>query len=101
MTTERGGCSSTSIPLRLDDFRHRHTELVLDQHNLAAGNQAVVDVDVDRFSDLAVEFEHGTGPELEQFAGFHARASEHRRHLHGHVEHGFQIGGAAGCAFRI
>src|SRR5260370_6675568 len=47
-----------SIPLRLDDFRHRHAELLLDQHDLAAGHQTVVDIDVDGLAHLAVELEH-------------------------------------------
>src|SRR5580704_10108676 len=33
-------------PVRLDDFRHRYAELVFDQHHLAAGDQAIVDVNV-------------------------------------------------------
>src|SRR4051812_32416493 len=41
------------VPFGLDDFRHRHAELFLDQHHFAAGDQAVVDVDVDRLADLA------------------------------------------------
>ena len=80
---------------RLDDFRHRHAELVLDQHHFAARDQAVVDVDVDRLADLAVELQHGAGPELEQLADVHAGAAEHGGDLHRHVEHRFEIGGAA------
>jgi hypothetical protein len=41
-----------SIPLRLDDFRHGHAELILDQHHFAAGDQTVVDMGVDGFADL-------------------------------------------------
>src|SRR5207302_448794 len=78
---------SASTALRLDDFGHGHAELVLDQHHLAAGDQAVVDIDVDGLADLAVELEHRAGAELEQLADLHARAPEHRRHLHRHVEH--------------
>ena len=91
--------SHGSLPLvsfGLDDFRHGHAELVLDQHHLAARDQAVVDVDVDRLADLAVELQHGAGAELEQVADLHAGAAEHRRHLHRHVEHRFEIGRAAG-----
>src|ERR1700683_2528722 len=43
-----GVAPRASRPLRLDDFRHRHAELLLDQNDFAAGHQAVVDVDVDR-----------------------------------------------------
>src|SRR5437762_5033752 len=83
-----------SIALRLDDFRHGHAELFLDQYHFAAGDQAVVDVDVDRLADLAVEFEHRAGAEPQQFADLHARAPEHGRDFHRHVEHGFEVGRA-------
>src|ERR1700704_5126232 len=72
---------------RLDDFRHGDAELVFHQHHLAARDQAVVDVDIDGFADLAVELQHRAGPELEQLADIHLGASEHRGNLHRHVEH--------------
>src|SRR6476620_8261028 len=53
---------------RLDDFRHGDAELVFHQHDFAARHQPVVDVDVDRLADLAVELQDGAGPELEQLA---------------------------------
>ncbi len=62
----------------LDDFGHGHAELVLDQDDFAARHQAVIDVDVDRFADPAVEFEHHARPEVEQAADVHLRAAEHR-----------------------
>src|SRR3954465_12737099 len=43
---------------RLDDFRHGDAEFFFDQYDFAARNQAVIDVDVDRLADLAVEFEY-------------------------------------------
>src|ERR1700761_9639830 len=46
---------------RLDDFRHRDSKLVFDQHHLAARDQAVVDVNIDGFADAAIEFENGAG----------------------------------------
>src|SRR6204780_3295225 len=76
-----GAVRDASQPLRLDDFRHRHTELFFHHHDFAAGHQAVVDIDVDRLADLAVELEHRTGPELEQVADIHARPAEHGRDL--------------------
>src|SRR6266481_6216425 len=79
----------------LDDFRHGHAKLVFHQHHLAARHQAVVDVDVDGFADAAVEFEHGAGSEFQQFADIHLGAAEHRRNLHRHVKHRFQVGGDA------
>src|SRR6185437_2526549 len=87
---------SRMLPLRLDDFRHGHAELVLDENDLAARDQTVVDVDIDGFADLAVELEHGARAEAQQFADLHAGAAEHRGHLHRHVEYGFEVFRAAG-----
>src|SRR3954466_486849 len=84
-----------SRALRLDHFRHGHAEFVLDQHDFTARDQPVVDVDVDRLADLAVEFKHGAGAEAQQIADVHAGAAEHGRHLNRHVEHRFEIGGIA------
>src|SRR5579871_589411 len=81
-----------SVTLRLDDFRHGDAEPVLDEDHLAAGDEPVVHEDVDRFAHLAVEFEHGPGSEFQEIADIHARAAEHRRHVHRHVKHGFEIG---------
>src|SRR5215218_2076720 len=49
-----------SAPFRLDHFSHGDAELLLDQHDFAARDQPVVDVDVDRLADLAIELEHCT-----------------------------------------
>src|SRR5207248_4291738 len=84
---------------RLDDFRHGYAELVFDQDHLAARDQAVVDVDVDRLADAAIEFEHGARPELQQLADVHLGAAEHGRDLHRHVEHRLEVGGDARCLF--
>src|SRR5580704_16548974 len=43
LTTRNSLRATRSIAVRLDDFRHGHAELLLDQHDLAAGHQAVVD----------------------------------------------------------
>jgi hypothetical protein len=58
------------VSFSLDNFRHGHAELVLDENDFAPSDLTVVDVNVDRLADLAVEFEHGAGAELEQFADF-------------------------------
>src|SRR6185312_16453856 len=84
-----------SRTLRPDDFRHGDAELFFDQHDFAARHQPVVDIDIDRLTDLAVELEHGAGAELEQIADIHAGAPEHGRNLHRHGEHRFEIGGDA------
>src|SRR3712207_7789960 len=42
------------------DFGERHAEGVVDEDDLAAGDQAVVDVDVDRLADAAVRSEEHT-----------------------------------------
>src|SRR3954452_23798891 len=83
---------ATLMAFRLDDFRHGHAEFVFHQHDFAARHQPVVDIDVDRFTDAAVEFEHGAGTELQQLADIHLGAAEHRRDLYRHVEHGLQVG---------
>src|SRR5260221_3153003 len=69
----------------LDDFGHRHAEALVDDDDLAARHQAVVDVDVDRFADLAVELDDGAAAELEELAHLHGGAAEHGGDLHGHV----------------
>src|SRR5580658_6557609 len=86
---------------RLDDFSHGDAELVFHQNHFATRDQPVVDIDVDRLADAAVELEHGAGPELQQLADIHLGTAEHRRNLHRHVEHGFQIGGDARCVLVI
>src|SRR5476649_2874270 len=81
-------CSSVRAPqaryrqrasgaFRLDDFRHGDAELVFDQNDFATRYQPVVDIDVDRLADAAVELKHGTGPELQQFADIHLGTAEH------------------------
>src|SRR5213078_788298 len=93
-------CSSVfSGAFRLDDFRHGYAELVFHQHYLAARHQAVVDVDVDGFADATVQFEHGAGAELQQFADVHFRTAEHGRDLNRHVEHGLEVGRDARSLF--
>src|SRR6202790_4644543 len=84
---------------RLDDFRHGHAKLVFHQHHFAARHQAVVDVDVDGLADAAIEFEHGAGPEFEEFADIHLGTAEHGGNLHRHVEHGLQVGRDARSLF--
>src|SRR5581483_353622 len=81
--------SQSSVLLRLDDFGHGYAKLVLDQDDFAAGDQPVVDVDVDRLADLAVEFDHRSRSQLEKFTDFHFRAAEYGRNLYRHVEDGF------------
>src|ERR1700728_2230059 len=91
-----------SRSLRLDDFRHRYAELFLDQNDLATRDQPVIDINVDRFSDLAVELQYGTGTKLEQVSDVHPRAPEHGRNLNRYVEYRFKIGGASRCrSFRL
>ena len=45
--------------------------------------------------DVVLTGEHRTGTELEQCAYIHPRMTEHGRDFDRHVEHRFQIGGAA------
>src|SRR6185312_10857320 len=80
----------------LENFGHGHAELFFDQHDFAARDQAIVDVDVDGLADAPVELEHGAGAELQQLADVHLGAAEHGRDLHRHVEHRLEVGGNAG-----
>src|SRR6185436_13614923 len=57
--------------LALDDFRHGDAEAILDQHHFAAGDETVVDVDVDGFADLAVELDDHPGRQLQELRHFH------------------------------
>src|SRR5947208_1939407 len=92
---------SYSASFRLDHFRHGHAELLLDQNNLAACDQPIIDVDVDRLAHLAIELEHGARAEPQQVADIHPCAAEHGGDLHRHVEHRFEVGGAARRLARI
>src|SRR5262245_49691637 len=85
---------------RLADFRHGHTELVAEADDLAARDQAVVDVDVDVLADLAVELEHGAAAEPQQLAHRQVGRSQHHRDLHGDVVHGREVGAAGFAADR-
>src|SRR5260221_3264272 len=72
-------------PVGLDDFRHRDAETLVDDDDLAAGHQAVVDVDVDRLADLAVELDDGAAAQLQKLADLHGGASEDGGALHRNV----------------
>jgi len=85
---------------RFDDFRHGHAEPVLDEDDLAARDKAVVDIDVDRLADLAVELDDGTAAELEELADLHGGAPEDGGDLHRDVVDGLEIlGGTVGARF--
>ena len=47
--------AAPSGAVRLDDFGHRHAEMLVDDDDLATRDQTVVDVDVDRFADLRLQ----------------------------------------------
>src|SRR4029079_8686477 len=65
-----------SRALGLDDFCHGDAELVVDEHDFASRNEAVVDVDIDGFADFAVELDDGARPECQQAPDVHLRAAE-------------------------
>src|SRR6266852_1773680 len=69
-------------PVGLDDFRHRDAETLVDDDDLAASHQAVVDVDVDRLANLAVELDDGAAAELQKLAHLHGGAAENGGNLH-------------------
>src|SRR3546814_8993296 len=62
-----------------------------DLDHLAAGDQPVVHVDVDRLADLAVEFDDGAAPELQELAHLHVGLAEHGRDLDGDVVDRLQL----------
>src|SRR5579859_3150496 len=86
-----GPASSVSRPLGLDDFGHGHAQPIVDDHDLAAGDQAVVDVDVDRLSHLAVELDDGAAAELQKLAHLHGRLTKHGRDLDRDLVDRFQL----------
>src|SRR3569833_4642103 len=77
---------------RLDDFRHGYAKLVFHQNHFATRHQPIVDVDVDRLANAAVQFEHRAWPQLQKIADIHFRAAKHRRDLNRNVEHRLEIG---------
>src|ERR1700733_14284303 len=84
---------------RLDDFSHGDAELVFHQNHFATRDQPVVDIDVDRLADAAVELAHGAGPELQQFADIHAgAAAARRRHAQADAPPPARRGGGGGGA---
>ena len=67
---------SSVVPI-LDDFSHRDAKALIDHHNLAARDEAVVDIDVDRFADLAVQFKHRAAREAQQRGNVDIGLAEH------------------------
>ena len=61
---------------------------------LAARDQTVVDIDIDRLADLAVELDNRALAQSEQLADLHRRFAEHRRNLNRDIEYRLEIGGA-------
>src|SRR4029077_20807722 len=96
-----GGSMKASVVIRLDDFGHGHAELVFHKNDFAACDQSIVDVNVDRLADLAIEVQYGARSKLEQVANFHMGAAEHRGHLDRHVKDRFEVSGAAVDGFGI
>src|SRR3954470_19567335 len=82
----------SSLTFRFDDLSHGDAKLhIIDHHDFAAGDQAVVDIDIDRLAELAVKLDHGTAPELEQLADLHRRLAEHRADCNRNVVDGFEF----------
>ena len=80
---------------RLDDFGHGDAEPVLDEDDLAAGDEPVVDVDFDGLADLAVELDDGADVHLQQARDRHPGAAEDDRDADRDVEDRLEIGGGA------
>src|ERR1700749_5245611 len=76
---------------RFDDFRHGHAETFFDQHPPPARDETVIDIDIDGFADLTVEFDDRALTELQQLAHFHRGLAQHGGDRHRHIEHGFEV----------
>jgi hypothetical protein len=88
--------AASRCPIGLDDLRHGHTKTaVVHHHHLATRDQAVVDVDVDRFAELAVQFDHRAAAKFQQLAHLHRCLAEHRTHSDRNVIDRLQLAGAA------
>jgi hypothetical protein len=79
------------------DLGERDAQRVVDQHDFAAGDQAIVDEDVDRLADAAIELDHGARGQVEQLADRHAGTAKHCLDLDRHVVDGLEALGAAGA----
>src|SRR5580765_4275259 len=83
--TMRRRMGSSLSPLGFDDFGHGDAEAILDEDDFAAGDETVVDVNIDGFADLAVELDDHAAAEFQQLRHFHGRLAEHGRDVDRHV----------------
>src|SRR4051812_18970591 len=72
--------------------------MVVDDQPLAAGDETVVDVDVDRLADLAVELDDGAAAQPQQLVDRHRRLAQDRRELDGDVVDGAEPLGTLAAA---
>src|SRR5690606_7013410 len=75
----------------LHDLGHGDAEMVVHDQHLATRDQAVVDVDLDRLTDLAVELDHRPAPKPEELAHRHRRLAENGGELDRDVVDGAEL----------
>jgi hypothetical protein len=79
-----------------NNFRHGNAQLVINDNHLAAGNQIVVDINVYRLADFAVEFDNRPFVQLQQLTDLHLAFAENGRNLNRNIINGFQVAGRTG-----
>ncbi|WBL34988.1 hypothetical protein O0235_09310 [Tepidiforma flava] len=82
----------------LDDLDDADAEVFIDDDDFAAGDEAVVDEDVDGFAGDAVEFDDGAGAEAEDFGDGEAGPAEFDGDVHFEAGEEFDAGGVLGRA---
>src|SRR5579864_1983197 len=75
--------------------------MLVDDDDFTARHEPVVNVDVDRFADLAVELNDRAAAQLQQLTDLHIGATEHGRDLNRNVVNRFEIAGALRARFGL
>src|SRR4051812_6241625 len=97
--SEKNGGSTASLVGGGDDLGDADTELVVDHHHLAAGDEGAVDQEVDRAAGDPVQLDDRAGGEGQQVPHRHASAAQLGGDAHLHVGQQVQrLGVAQGIA---
>jgi hypothetical protein len=81
-------------PIALDDFRHGNAEPgLVDKDHFAPGDEPIVDINVDRLTQLAIEFDDSAAAQLEQLANLHGAFAQNRADGHWDVINGLEVTG--------
>ena len=76
----------------VDDGGDAHTEILVDHHHLAFGQQLAVDQDVERFTRQTIKFDDLPGGQFQDVLDDHVGATEFDRERDLDVAHQFKIG---------